>query len=305
MRSDSIYVETYIRASMEELWEKTQIPGLHLRWDLRFTNIEYLPRPDDREPQRFLYSTRLGFGLAIDGYGETVGAREGAEGQRTSALRFWSDDWKSLILEGSGYWKYIPTDDGVRFITSYDYRVRGGFLGRAFDRTMFRPLLGWATAWSFDRLRMWIEHGYDPEVSMRLALTYSLARRGVGFTWLYHGAVVKLLTKDRDERRMLRAGGLREEAVPPLLSLIGWAETVFGLLFFLPVRMRWPFLLSIASMLGATVSVALTSREYLISAFNPVTLNLAMVLLSLIGLLAADEAPSARRCLRQPARSEL
>src|SRR6266480_3729964 len=59
-----IYVEIPIRASIDELWEKTQNPQLHQRWDLRFTQIEYLPRQGD-EPQRFLYRTRIGFGLKI------------------------------------------------------------------------------------------------------------------------------------------------------------------------------------------------------------------------------------------------
>ncbi len=45
---------------------------------------------------------------------------------RRSALRFWSHDPRSLILEGSGYWRYVPSVDGVRFLTSYDYRTRFG-----------------------------------------------------------------------------------------------------------------------------------------------------------------------------------
>src|SRR5437762_14123478 len=102
-----IYVEIPIRASMDELWEKTQNPQLHQRWDLRFTQIEYLPRQGE-EPQSFLYRTRIGFGLKIDGQGESVGERDGNDAERTSSLKFWSDDPKSLIKAGSGYWKYAP-----------------------------------------------------------------------------------------------------------------------------------------------------------------------------------------------------
>ena len=102
-----IYVEIPIRASMDELWEKTQDPQLHQRWDLRFTQIEYLPRHGE-EPQRFLYRTRVGFGLKIDGQGESVGERDGEGGATTSSLKFWSEDPKSLIKTGSGYWKYVP-----------------------------------------------------------------------------------------------------------------------------------------------------------------------------------------------------
>jgi hypothetical protein len=107
-----IYVEIPIRAPLEELWRLTQTPDLHQRWDLRFTRLACLPRPDLAAPQRFLYETRIGHGLAVAGEGETVGERDLADGPRSSALRFRSEDPKSLIREGAGYWKYVP--DGAR-----------------------------------------------------------------------------------------------------------------------------------------------------------------------------------------------
>lgn len=165
-----IYVELLIRAPIDELWAKTQEPDQHERWDLRFSSIEYLPRHGEDEPQRFSYSTRIGFGLVISGEGETVGETDASDGSRTSALRFRSDDSRSLILEGSGYWKYIDGTEGVRFITGYDYRTRFGLPGRVFDRVVFRPLMGWATAWSFDRLRLWLEQGIEPEAARRRLL---------------------------------------------------------------------------------------------------------------------------------------
>jgi hypothetical protein len=94
--SKPIYVEAHIRSSIEKLWEFTQSPELHERWDLRFTDIHYLPRSHDNQPQQFLYSTRIGFGFKIQGRGETVGNQMSSHGQRTSALRFWSDDPKGL-----------------------------------------------------------------------------------------------------------------------------------------------------------------------------------------------------------------
>ena len=51
MAAKPIYVEIKIASSLEGLWEKTQNPNLHERWDLRFTGIEYLPRPDETQPQ--------------------------------------------------------------------------------------------------------------------------------------------------------------------------------------------------------------------------------------------------------------
>lgn len=170
-----LYIEARIRGPLDRLWQYTQDPTQHERWDLRFSTIRYLPRPDPRQPQRFRYTTRIGLGLAISGEGETVGERTTPSGQRTSALSFWSDAPYALIRRGTGYWKYIPTDDGVRFVTQYDYEVRFGAAGRLVDRCVFRPLMGWATAWSFDRLRLWVERDQSPETSRRRALQHAAA----------------------------------------------------------------------------------------------------------------------------------
>jgi hypothetical protein len=152
---------------MDELWEKTQRPDLHERWDLRFSRIQYLPRPTESELQHFLYTTRIGLGIEVRGEGESAGDKQAPDGSRTSALRFWSDDRLSLIREGSGYWRYVPAGEGIRFITSYDYSTAFGPIGRLLDRLFFRRMLGWATAWSFDRLRLWLEDGIEPEVARR------------------------------------------------------------------------------------------------------------------------------------------
>jgi hypothetical protein len=295
----SIYVEARIHGALDELWRLTQTPELHARWDLRFTDIEYLPRPDPDQPQQFRYTTRIGFGLAVRGYGETVGEKDGANGERTSALKFWSDDWKSLIREGAGYWRYVPTDDGLRFFTSYDYQVRFGVLGRTFDRVAFRPLLGWATAWSFDCLRLWIEKGIDPAVSIQRSVIHGVARGAIASVWVYQGVAPKLLGPHPDELKLVRQAGISEGAALPCVQLLGGAEVAFGLLMLFAFRHRWPLLLTVVLMVVATIGVAVNSPSYLWAAFNPVSLNLAMIALASIGLLAGRDLPSARRCLRK------
>jgi hypothetical protein len=85
-------------------------------------------------------------GIEVTGTGESVGEQVGPDGNASAALKFASDNWWSLIREGSGYWKYVPVLDGVRFLTWYDYEVRFGRLGRTVDAAAFRPLIGWATA---------------------------------------------------------------------------------------------------------------------------------------------------------------
>ncbi|KND39604.1 hypothetical protein [Streptomyces acidiscabies] len=157
-----LYIEAHIRADMDDLWTRTQTPSQHQRWDLRFTTIDYLPSAEG-EPQRFRYATRVLPFVTVSGTGVTAGERERPDGTRTSALRFASPHPLSLLKEGSGYWRYVPDRDGVRFLTGYDYRPRWGWVGRCADRLLFRPLMVWATAWSFDRLRLWLEKGITPE----------------------------------------------------------------------------------------------------------------------------------------------
>lgn len=157
-----IYVERLIRTDMDRLWKFTQEPDIHQRWDLRFSRITYLPRSGPDDPQKFLYETRIGFGMRISGQGESIGEAAGNDGTRTSKLAFWSGDAKSLISKGSGYWRYIPTAEGIRFLTYYDYSTRFGIFGRIAD-VVFRPLIGWATARSFDTLALWLEDGVELE----------------------------------------------------------------------------------------------------------------------------------------------
>jgi hypothetical protein len=294
----SIYVEIRIRGAMDELWRLTQTPGLHVGWDLRFTDIAYIPRLDETEPQRFLYETRIGFGLAVYGQGETVGQHDGADGERSSALKFWSDDPRSLIRDGAGYWRYIPTEDGILFLTAYDYRVRYGIIGRVFDALVFRPLIGWATAWSFDRLRLWIEKGINPTLSLRLSLIHLCARGGLALVWLYQGIVPKLMAPQGDELALIQEAGISNAWALLAVQVIGWAEVCFGLAMGLGFHRRWHFLLTILLMTLATAAVTLHSPRFLTHAFNPISLNVLMATLAAVGWLASSDLPSARQCGR-------
>jgi uncharacterized membrane protein YphA (DoxX/SURF4 family) len=293
-----IYVEVHIDSSIDELWAKTQVPEVHRRWDLRFTDIEYLPRSDPEKPQEFLYATRVGFGKKISGRGQSSGFQE-SDGSRTSALKFWSDNPASLIREGSGYWKYIPNRDGIRFLTWYDYTTRFGTIGTVFDAMVFRPLMGWATAWSFDRLRLWIEKQIDPSTSMKLSAVYSICRLMVAFIWIYQGLVPKLLFASVDEGAMLADAGWRPELILSAVHWAGIAEIAFGFMLILAWRARSLFVVTGILMLVASALVGMESPRYLSAAFNPITLNLSMIALSLIGLICERDLPSATHCLRK------
>lgn len=170
-----LYIETRIRAGIGTVWDRSQQPDQQRRWDLRFGEIDQLPCAPG-EPQRFRYATRVLPLLTVAGTGVSAGDRQRPDGTRVSALRFSSAHPLSLIAEGSGYWRYVPDGDGLRFLTGYDYRPRWGRFGRAVDRFLIRPLMGWATAWSFDRLRLWCERGITPERSLIHALAEASVR---------------------------------------------------------------------------------------------------------------------------------
>jgi hypothetical protein len=153
----AIYVESRIEADLDAVWTRTQDLQSHGRWDLRFSAIVPAGATDDGAV-RFTYARRVPF-HTVAGTGVSLGERSRPDGTRTSALRFSTDDPLSPIREGRGYWRYAAADGGTRFITGYDYEPGWG---RTLDR-LVRPLLGWATAWSFDRLRIWLERGEEPE----------------------------------------------------------------------------------------------------------------------------------------------
>ncbi len=301
----SIYVEIMMHTDLERLWEFTQTPEHHAQWDLRFNTITYLPRPDVTKPQQFLYTTRIGFGLAITGKGETVGSKETKEGSVTSALKFWSDDALSLISEGSGYWQYVPTSEGVRFLTRYSYRTRFGLIGQCFDRFLFRPLMGWATAWSFDRLRLWLEKDIGPQVSLERSAIYCATRLTLAFIWIYQGLVPKLLFRDTGELTLLQHTHLFPGSEGLILSLVGLGEIVFGGLFLFWWHSRFVSLLNILLLFLLGLGALLSQPPVFVAPFNPLTLSLAMIALSVIGLWSGHDLPSARFCRRKPQENTL
>lgn len=157
----ALYVEILIRAPIERVWELTQRPELHVRWDARFTAITPT-RLRDTGAQEFVYELDLGV-HTIRGTGVSLGEKRARGGERTSALHFDTDDWLSPLGMGRGYWRYVPHPEGVVFFTGYDYEPGWGALGRILDPLVTRTFVWWLTAWSFDRLRMWAEQGIEPE----------------------------------------------------------------------------------------------------------------------------------------------
>ena len=132
-----------------------------------------------------------------------------------------------------------------------------------------------------------------------MSLIHALARLGLAFTWIWQGLIPKLLYPSVDEKAMLGASGLPESVLP----IVGAVECAIALGTLCTWRWRPLFLLNALLMAAALLSVVLRSPSYLVAAFNPVTLNVLMIVLSAAGYISSEDLPSASRCLRQPRRT--
>ncbi|MDA1675795.1 DoxX-like family protein [Bacillus cereus group sp. TH152-1LC] len=293
-----IYVSAEMNTTMEKLWGYTQKPDIHTEWDARFTEISYLEKTEG-EPQKFLYKTKIGFGLEIAGEGESIGEIRKETGERISSLKFWTDNQLSLIQIGRGYWKYTPCKEHIHFETQYDYNTRFGRIGNVIDIYMFRPLLGWATAWSFDALKLWLEKGLHPRLLIRRTMTYWLVCFLFAFVWMYQGIVPKLVFTHSEEVKMLSVMiGSTEHSIF-VLKIIGLLEIIFGVLWLLPLPKRKVFVVHIFILIALTIAAGFTNIVSFTEPFNPITLNVLLMGLSIVGYINSTNLPSAKNCKRK------
>ncbi|QWH17165.1 hypothetical protein EXW62_08660 [Bacillus mycoides] len=292
-----IYVATEMNTTMKKLWEYTQEPDIHTEWDARFTEISYLEKKEG-EPQKFLYKTKIGFGLEIAGEGESIGEIKKETGERISSLKFWTDNKLSLIQIGRGYWKYTPNGEHIHFETQYDYDTRFGRIGNVIDLYIFRPLLGWATAWSFDALKLWLEKGLHPSMLIRRTMTYWLVCFLFAFVWLYQGIVPKVIFTHPEEVKMLSALIGSNESSIFILKIVGFLEIICGVMWLLPFQKRKLFILHIVMLIGLTIVAGVTNITSFTGPFNPITLNFLLIGLSVVGYINSANLPSAKNCKR-------
>jgi uncharacterized membrane protein YphA (DoxX/SURF4 family) len=297
---NTVTADTVVRCDPAALWELTQTPAQHVRWDARFTDIQYLPKAPAENVQRFRYATRLGFGLNVEGWGETVGENNGSG----SALRFGSDDPRSLIREGAGCWTYRSVgDDGAageaqtatRFATAFDYRVRYGPLGRVLDRLAFRPLMQWATRWSFDRLRLWVERGLEPETALRLWLAKVVARTALALVWIYEGLVPKLLFTTQAEIELVARSHLYWPTPRATLFALAVGEILGGIWLLTGRGERAASVISLALLVGIGTLCAVLEPGLLHHPFGGISKNLGLIACALVVLLLSGAAPKASR----------
>jgi hypothetical protein len=131
----------------------------------------------------------------------------------------------------------------------------------------------------------------------RLAAVHAVARVTLAVVFLWHGLVPKLLFRHADELALLRDSGLSAAAAMRVVMIVGVAEVVFGIALLLAWRVRWLFLLATLGMVMITPGILVGSPRFIPAAFTPVTLNLCVAVLGIIGWIAggAERQGDARR----------
>lgn len=296
MKSKPLYIEAKIKCDLDTLWTNTQDPSIHQQWDLRFSEITYLPKDSPTEAQKFLYSTKIGFGIKVNGIGESVATKTKDNGESTSVLKFSSGSKISIIKQGSGYWKYVPEPGGIKFFTGYDYETRWGLFGELIDKFIFRQLMIWATAWSFDCLKNWIEKGLHPRQAIKAQVTILFASIALGLVWIYQGLIPKLLFTNTGEIEILKQSGLFSGNEKTVLTLIGVVEIVFGLVIFF-VHKKLIHIANIIGLLLLTAAAMFSNATIFTFPFNPFSLNVSMIALSIIAILNFGCLPKASNCI--------
>ena len=132
-----------------------------------------------------------------------------------------------------------------------------------------------------------------PSPHTTLARIRHLCNLTVAGIWLYQGIVPKLLGPHADEIAMSAAFSIPAAFQATVSHAAGVGEVLLGLCILAFPRRAWPQLVSAVVTAGLLAFVALYAPRYLVGAFNPVVMNTASIVLSVVAVMALREEPAA------------
>jgi hypothetical protein len=134
-------------------------------------------------------------------------------------------------------------------------------------------------------------------------MTLALCRYSLAFIWIYQGLVPKWLGGPHpDELAMSFAIGASLEEAILIARAGGTTEIVLGVALLLWPRQRLLYGISLLAILGLHLALSLVAPGFLVSAFNGMTMHVAIGALSLI---AWQELGADARKDRQDSRKSL
>ncbi|PCJ17543.1 MAG: hypothetical protein COA96_17665 [SAR86 cluster bacterium] len=119
-----------------------------------------------------------------------------------------------------------------------------------------------------------------------------LCRFTLGFSWVYHGLFPKLLFLAPLELEMSGSIGLSQTNTLWLIRFAGVSEIVFGILLMMFYRNAKILGVNILGLVSLLIFVLVMTPHIMVEAFNPVTTNIPLIILSLILLNEAKKTAS-------------
>ncbi|MEE9904765.1 DoxX-like family protein [Chlorobium sp.] len=116
-----------------------------------------------------------------------------------------------------------------------------------------------------------------------------ISRMALGFSWIYQGAVPKLVCRSSGEIELLGHVIPVYEWACMAVSWMGAGEIIFGLIL-LFARRLWVFLFNIVALAALLVYVLIFEPYLFTEPFNPLTLNVSLICLSLIAIIELKKA---------------
>lgn len=115
-----------------------------------------------------------------------------------------------------------------------------------------------------------------------------LSRYVLGLSWVYHGLFPKLLFLAPLELEMSSSIGFSDSNTMLLIQFAGISEILFGILLITFYKHTLLLYLNILGLVSLLLFVVVMTPHILVEAFNPVTTNLPLILLSIVLLNAAN-----------------
>lgn len=115
-------------------------------------------------------------------------------------------------------------------------------------------------------------------------MNYKISRLSIVFIWLYHGLVPKIIFRSSQELELINRGLDNPENPYIFLYLSGVGEIVAGLIVLLLWEKKWPIQATIVAMTILLIGAFVTWPQSTVEAFNPVTLNVAVIALCFVNL---------------------
>jgi len=124
--------------------------------------------------------------------------------------------------------------------------------------------------------------------------TFMVSSLALGIAWIYQGLIPKLLFTDTGEIEILKQSGLFAGNEVQVITFIGWAEIIFGLVIIF-VHRRSVHYLNILLLVLLSIAALFSDPAIFTFPFNPFSLNLSMIALSVIAILNLEGLPRASR----------